>query len=99
MAERTGSVTASGSGGGALLMCASAVATAEPLVERSLAREHLEADDPECIEVAGAGGRVAQGLLGREVLRGAHDLAGAGVAEPSAARAMPKSVSLAWPSG
>ncbi len=49
------------------------------LVERSLAREHFEADDPKCIEVARARHRPPHGLLWREVLRRPHDFAGARV--------------------
>ncbi len=45
-------------------------------VERLAAGEHLLRDDPQGVEVAGAGGSTAERLLGREVLRRAQHLAG-----------------------
>ena len=57
---------------------ARAVATGESRVERPPAGQALVEHDAERVDVAGRGGRRALGLLGREVLRGADDLAGLG---------------------
>ena len=50
-------------------------------LERPAAGEALERDHAERVDVGGRGGDLPAGLLGREVLRGAHDLAGPGQAE------------------
>src|SRR3712207_7542742 len=42
-------------------------------LERHVAGEHLEEDDPERVDVRLAGDRVAQGLLGRDVVGRAED--------------------------
>jgi hypothetical protein len=52
------------------------------LVERAATGEQLVRDDAEGVEVGGAGGGLAEGLLGREVVRRAEHLAGLGVSRP-----------------
>src|SRR6185312_5796348 len=46
--------------------------------ERPSSRQAFIADDAERVDVRGSGGLLAGGLLGGQVLRGAHDLPGGG---------------------
>ena len=68
-------------------------------VERLAAGDHLVRHDAERVDVARRGRRLAEGLLRADVVGRAEHLAGEGVPEPSPTRAIPKSVSLACPSG
>ena len=78
ISSRTAGGTSAGSGGGGRLMCASAIATCEAPSNGRDAGQALVADDAEGVDVGGRGDLHALRLLGGEVLRGAHDHAGAG---------------------
>ena len=76
MSSRTLGGRSAGSGGGVSLMCFIATVSAPSPMNGRLTRNRFVANNSQRVDIAGGGGVVAERLLRRDVLGGAHHHAG-----------------------